>query len=76
MCDAFCYQERNDTAVEPWMLRVCVTKQSGTQVLQKLGNDHFIHRSCCPLQSQVNEFWRLGQRIEANKKFCFRALSQ
>lgn len=41
--------------------------ESGKQVVQKLGNDHFIHRNCCPLQSQVNESWRFGQRIEIPK---------
>lgn len=59
------YAERNDTGVTE---RAEVSKQSGKSVVQKLSNDHFIHRNCCPLQSQVSESWKFGQdRNKPNK---------
>lgn len=77
MGDIFCCAESNDAVVLAMDTeRRGVSKQAGKQVVQKLSNDHVVHRYCCPLQSQVNESWKSGQRIETKQLSNFRPLGQ
>jgi len=73
--DIFCYAESSDAVVLPIDAeREDVSRQAGKEAVQKLSNDHFTHRNCCPLQSQVSESWKFRQGMEANQVSHLRPL--